>query len=94
MSLPILVSATASVASAPWKKTKAVTRGHFGELVGGRLEPVAGDVGDRAHMSSDQPSGALSPVPTAVPPMASLRQIAFERAFDPGTAALELRRIS
>ena len=71
-SLAIFISATASVFSAPCAATSAVVGGQRGELVGGADEGQAAVCAASSGATRSPNSGwVLSPVPTAVPPMAS-----------------------
>ena len=74
MSLAILVSATARVLSAPWKNTSASLAASCSNLFGAVSKRVPAMSVIAAVMSSAQPAGAFSPVPTAVPPIASVRR--------------------
>jgi hypothetical protein len=87
ISLAILLSATASVLSAPEKDTSPSFAASCSKVLGAgsKAKPVISLIA-RA-ISAAQPSGALSPVPTAVPPIASLR-MSFSNALSIRTRQL------
>ena len=80
MSFANLYSATLRPRSAPEARTSASMEDWAANLFGALVNscPVSWD--SSAATSSPKPGGALSPVPTAVPPMASWRS--------PGSAAM------
>ena len=71
MSLAIFVSATASVPSVARQLHQRIVRGERLELVRRGAEGDTGQAGDLRDDGGIEPGGALSPVPTAVPPCAS-----------------------
>ena len=75
MSFAIFIRVAASVATAPAREHDRVVGGEGRELVRARVtngRPVSSAI-FAAHASAN-PSGAFSPVPTAVPPIGELVQ--------------------
>ncbi len=71
MSLAILKRLAATVFSAPCENTMASCAASASNLFGAEVKGMRVIAEMRSAMSSAKPGGALSPVPTAVPPWAS-----------------------
>ena len=74
MSLAIFMRAHASVLSAPLAATAASWDASAWNLLGALVKGCPVSAARRAAIRSPKSSGALRPVPTAVPPMASARE--------------------
>ena len=89
-SLAIFISAAASVRSAPWASTRASCAARAANLFGAETNgsPVSSAI-FAGHPLAEL-GWALSPVPTAVPPMRQLVQAAAASASMPREAVVEL----
>ena len=71
MSLAILNRLAATVLMAPWEKTMASWAASASNLLGAVVNFMPVSAAMRSATRSAKPTGALRPVPTAVPPWAS-----------------------
>ena len=89
MSLAIFISVTARPRSAAWARTIGSSEPRAANLFGAVTNGTSSARRASIATSAPKPFGALSPVPTAVPPTARSKQ-ALARVLDIGQTRLEL----